>query len=270
LASLTVRERTASEELNKKRSREPEGPESFNLLSPSSDLSLSSSPSGTMSSKGGEKARRLSSNLAPEFAGSSNLPDLNFTLPMYTAELGSLDFPVYGQFHFTDPIQTGSASAVFSSSTGTTEPDPRLPGTATPNVNLDSLMFDHLTPEAVEAAAIPQIPPTANAYVIDALFHGHGQPQPQTQSTFSMTGSSQELDMDMVSESHLDFRSGGLDMSSFGIDFADFSEFAGASSDDMSMLESNHDQDGRSSGYRMLSGLNNETIVLWDELPFNT
>ena len=269
MASLTLKERTASKDFNKKRLREPEGPESFDLFPPNSDLSSPSSPSGK-SSKGGEKVRRLSSSLAPESAGSRDFTDFNFTLPMYTAELGSSDFPIYGQFHFTDPIQRESAPAVFSSSTGTTtESDPRLPGTAIANVNLDSLIFDHFTTEAVEAAGIPPIPPTADTYVIDALFHGHVQSQPQPQSTFSMTP--QESGVGMASESHLDIRSGGLDMSSFGMHFVDFSEFAGASSGDMSiMLGSDHDHDGRSSGFRALSSLNNEMIVLWDELPFNT
>jgi len=268
LASLTVKERIAHTKFNKKRSREPEGPESSHLLSPSFDLSSSSSPSGSKSSKGGEKARRLSSSLTPESARSRDLPDLNLTLPMYTAELGNLDFPVYGQFRFADQIQKGSAPAVFYSGKGTTESDPLLPSTVTASVNLDSLMFDHFTPEAVEAAGIPLIPPTADTYVIDALFHGHGQPQPQTQ-TSSMAGSSQELGMGMASKSRLDLRSGGLEMSSFGMDFTDFSEFAGASSGEMSMAGSAHDQ-YRFSGVRRLSGLNDETIVLWDDLPFNT
>lgn len=228
------------------------------------------SPSGK-SSKGGEKVRRLSSSLAPESAGSRDFTAFNFTLPMYTAELGSLDFPIYGQFHFTDPIQTESTPAVFSSSTGTTtESDPRLPGTAIANVNLDSLMFDHFTTEAVEATGIPPIPPTADTYVIDALFHGHGQPQPQPQMQSVFSKTPQESGVVMASESHLDIRSGGLEMSSFGMHFADFPEFAGASSGGISMSGSAHDQDGRSSGFRTLSGWNNETIVLWDELPFNT
>lgn len=195
MASLAVKERISSAKFNKKRSREPEGPEPSNLLSQGFDSSSSSSPSGSKSSKGGEKARRLSFSLTPESAGSRDLPDLNHTLPMYTAELGSLEFPFYGQFHFADPIQTGSAPVIPSSDTDTTGSDPRLPSAVTGNINLDSLMFDHFTKEAVEAAGIPQIPPTADTYVIDALFHGHGQPQPQTQtqSILSMTGSSQEL-----------------------------------------------------------------------------
>ena len=249
LASLAVKERISSAKFNKKRSREPEGPEPSNLLSRGFDSSSSSSPSGSKSSKGGEKARRLSFSLTSESAGSRDLPDLNHTLPMYTAELGSLEFPFYRQFHFADPIQTGSAPVIPSSDTDTTGSDPRLPSTVIGNINLDSLMFDHFTKEAVEAAGIPQIPPTADTYVIDALFHGHGQPQPQTQtqSILSMTGSSQESGMGMASESHLDFRSGRLDMSAFGMDFADFSEFAGVSSGDMSMSGS-----------------------VWDDLPFNT
>jgi len=257
LASLTVNECAASAELKKKRSREDPESDSSKILSPS-DISSASSPSGSESSKGGEKARRLSpSSLTPESVGSRDLPSLNFTLPMYTSELGS--FPAYDQFHFTDP--TGSATAnmpaQFFSNTGTANPDSIVSMPNTMNANFDSLMFDHFTPEA----SIPPIPPTADTYVIDALFHSHGQPQAQS-DFFPMAGFSQDAGM----ASHLDLHS-GLAMSSFGMDFADFSEFqvAGASNDMAGSA-----QYDRSSGFRTLSGLNNETIVLWDDALYNT
>ena len=256
LASLTVNECAASAELKKKRSREDPESDSPNFLSPAG-ISSASSPSGSESSKGGEKAQRLSSSLTPESVGSRDLPGLNFTLPMYTAELGN--FPSYDQFRFTDPTGSATASmpAQFSSNTGTTNLESRLPMPNTVNANFDSLMFDHFTPEA----SIPLIPPTADTYVIDALFQGHSQPQTQG-DFFPMAGSSQDAGM----ASHPDLHS-GLAMSSFGMDFADFSEFqvSEASND----IARSAQYDG-SSGFRTLSGLNNETIVLWDDAVYNT
>ena len=252
---------TTNADSTKKRSRdEPDSDTSITLCSSATQVSSSDSSTPSSSSKGGEKAPRLSSSLTPESDGSQDPPDLNFALPFYTTELGSL--PIHGHIHFTDP--TSPPPALSSSGTSTSESN--LPHNSA-SANLDSLMFNNFAPSAMNTnAGMSPIPPTADTYVVDALLHGHGHLGPQTQSDFPATNSSQAVDMSLTSNFDFHSGSGGLDMLSFAMDYVDFTSlnFAGTSSETMESTPENP-----SSGLGTFLGLNDETMALWDNAPVN-